>query len=150
MNNSKNNILNSDQPAEVEKPALPTIQEKISNPTGSIPAMPGTSLDGLKDLLEKNLRWSQLIYEQNKKILRQIFWGTVFTWAKIIVTLAILILVIIFASSWYANLQKKYPFIFGAPGKQTATSTPPSSVDEFLKILPLNDIQRQQLKNFIK
>ncbi len=127
----------------------PSIQEKISRPAGSAPVMPQVSLENLKDLLEKNIRWSQVIYEQNKKILRRIFWSTIFTWIKIIGTIALVVVAVFYASSWYRGLQKKYPLFFGPAPKQTATTTPSSS-DEFLKLLPINEAQREQLKTLIK
>lgn len=126
------------------------LEDKMSRPAGSMPVMPGASLETLKDLLEKNIRWSQVIYEQNKKILRRIFWSSIFTWVKIVVTIAIIVIAIVYASSWYRTLQKKYPYIFGSAPHQTATSTPSSSVDDFLKILPISDGQRDQLKQLIK
>lgn len=135
-------------PLDPPKQPLPTVQEKISSPSGSIPAMPGTSLENLKDLLEKNIRWSQVIYEQNKKILRQIFWSTIFTWMKVVVTIAIVAVLAFYASSGYRTLQKKFPFFFGPAPKETATST--TTGEDFLKLLPLNDAQREQLRALIK
>lgn len=132
------------------KPPVVKLEDKMSRPPGSVPVMPGATLDSLKDLLEKNIRWSQVIYEQNKKILRRIFWSAIFTWVKIVVTIAIIIVAIFYASSWYRTLQKKYPFVFGTAPRQTATSTSSTSVDDFLKILPVSDSQREQLKQLIK
>lgn len=133
------------------KPPLPTLQEKMSRPPGGVPpAMPaGTSMETLKDLMEKNLKWSQLIYEQNKKLQRHFFWTAIFTWIKVIATVAFIVVAVFFASSWYKDLQKRYPFIFGH-SKQTVTSTPATSFEEFLKVLPINDSQREQLKALVK
>jgi hypothetical protein len=135
--------------AQSDAVKIRTIQDKISNPSGSLPAMPGTSLDTLKELLEKNISWSQVIYAQNKKILRRIFWSTIFTWIKVFLTVFFVILAVVYASSWYRGLQKKYPLFLGSTPKTITTSTP-SSFNELLKILPLNDVQREQLKTFAK
>jgi hypothetical protein len=112
--------------------------------------MQQVSLENLKDLLEKNIRWSQVIYEQNRKMQRHIFWGSIFMWFKVIITILLIVLAIFYASSWYRTLQKKYPLFFGQASKQTTTSTPTSSTDEFLKLLPINDAQRAQLKTLLK
>ncbi len=43
--------------------------------------------ENFKSLIEKNLKWSQIIYEQNKKIKRRldwIVWGGVFKWVLIL------------------------------------------------------------------
>ena len=136
--------------SEMVKPAPITMEEKLSRPAGSGPIVPGANMDVLKDLLEKNIRWSQAIYEQNKKILRRIFWSSIFTWIKVFITIVFVVVAVFYASSWYRSLQKKYPFIFGSTTKHATTSTPSSSTDEFLKVLPISDAQREQLKALIK
>jgi hypothetical protein len=134
------------------KAPLPTLQEKMSRPPGGLPpTIPaGTSMETLKDLMEKNLKWSQLIYEQNKKLQRHFLWTAVFTWIKVIITVAFIVIAVFFASSWYKDLQKKYPFVFGHSKQTATTSTPSTSFEEFLKVLPINDSQREQLKALIK
>lgn len=112
--------------------------------------MPGTSMDPIRELLEKNNKLTQAVYDQNKKILRHFFWGSIFTWAKVLFTVAIIALAVFYASTLYKNLQKKYPFIFGQPQQKTSATSTTSSTDELLKLLPISETQREQIKAFLK
>ncbi len=135
------------QPPLSAEPTKPTLEEKMSRPPGAAAMPQVTSLDTLKSLLEKNLKWSELIYEQNKKIRRHFLWVSLYTAAKIVIVVGAVATAVIFASAWYKGLQKKYPLVFGSRA-QTATSTQP--FDEFLKALPLSDAQRAQVKEWVK
>jgi len=51
-----------------------------------------TSEDNIKELLEKNLKWSQIIYEQNRRLNHKLIWATVAGWLRLLLIVAPLIL----------------------------------------------------------
>ncbi len=57
------------------------------------PVQPEASL---KELVEKNLKWSQIIYEQNRKINNKLLWIALGGWVKILLILLPLIAAILF------------------------------------------------------
>lgn len=54
------------------------------------------SPEALRDLLEKNLKWSQIIYEQNRKINSKLFWTAFANWTRLVIMLAAFA-----AAAWY-------------------------------------------------
>lgn len=112
--------------------------------------------EDLRELLEKNLKWSQIIYEQTRRLNRRLFWNSVFGWFKLIIIVAPLV-----GGIWYfwptiKNVQQQYLEImdlFG--GANTLTEggklqMDNSTMDKLLKILPLNAGMEEQFKAIIK
>ena len=76
------------------------IEEKKNNEVVSKPAEEITvdvpapkppkdvSPEALRELLEKNLKWSQIIYEQNRKINSKLFWTAFANWTRLVIMLA--------------------------------------------------------------
>ena len=138
INQPKENVVLSDA-TTVEKqmnvPERATVQEKDTTPSA------------LRELLEKNLKWSQIIYEQNRKLNNKLLWMAVSSWLRMLLIVVPLILGILYLPSLFQKLQGQYGSLLNsaATGK-----TSPDSIESLLKILPLNDIQRQQLKTILK
>src|SRR6266545_1099938 len=70
---------------KAQKEAKPI--EGSAKPTDAKPGEPpveavkkDVSPEALRELLEKNLKWSQIIYEQTRKINSKLFWKTVWGW----------------------------------------------------------------------
>lgn len=62
----------------------------------------------LKSLVEKNIKWSQVIYEQNRKIKRRldlIIWGGVLKWLLILLPL---VLALIYLPPLFKDLMGQY------------------------------------------
>ena len=116
-------------------------------PKTTTPVLEKTSPDTVKELLEKNLKWSQIIYEQNRKLNNKLLWMAVSSWLRMLLIVVPLILGILYLPSLFQKLQGQYGSLLNsaATGK-----TSPDSIESLLKILPLNDIQRQQLKTILK
>ncbi len=107
------------------------------------------SPEALRELLEKNLKWSQIIYEQTRKINSKLFWKSVWGW----VLFLLLVVVPTALSIWYLpsllrGLETKYLPLLSLMGSTGATSTAGNkgSVDELLKLLPISEEQKASLR----
>jgi hypothetical protein len=109
-----------------------------------------TEIGGIKELLEKNLKWSQIIYEQNRRIGRRLLWQSILSGVKWLI-----IGVAIAWSVWYAwpviqGLTSQYNSIMKqlqlAPGGKFDSA----SLDKILQNLSLTPQQQEQLKAMTK
>jgi len=106
----------------------------------------------LRELLEKNLKWSQIIYEQNRKINRKLFWYDLSGWLRLIIILVPLALAVIFLPPILQNFWQKYGSVFQNPSNisNSAGVSGQSAIDQLLKLLPVNPAQQEQLKQILK
>lgn len=95
----------------------------------------------LRDLLEKNLKWSQIIYEQNRKINNKLLWSAIANWVRLGILILPFVLAYWFLPPLIRDFQTKYNFLFS-----TTTPAKTTSMEEILNILPLNEQQLSQLK----
>ena len=102
----------------------------------------------LKQLLEKNLKWSQIIYEQNRRINKKLIWMSVSSWLRVFIILAPLILGILFFPRLWREFEERYGNWFGF--KTTAQQASPQSVEEMIRVLPVTDVQKDQLRSMLK
>jgi len=107
------------------------------------------SLLDIKKLLEKNLKWSQIIYEQNRKINRKLMWQAVSGWVRVFVILIPLILAVWFLPSYINQFLDKYGSWFGIK-KTPVTTTSDASIEQILKMVPLDAAKQEQLKAILK
>lgn len=107
-----------------------------------------TDAEMIRELLEKNLKWSQIIYEQNRKINNKLMWQSVFGWLRMLLILAPLILAIWFLPPLIKNFQNTYGIFLG--GSPTSSMSNVNSIDKLLKMLPLDPAKQEQLKALLK
>ncbi len=50
----------------------------------------------IKNLLEKNLKWSQIIYEQNRRLQQAMTWMLIGNWIRLFILLVTVLFVIFF------------------------------------------------------
>lgn len=62
----------------------------------------------LRELIEKNIKWSQVIYNQNRKIQRRLTWITIGNYLRLFVIIAPIILGIIFLPSMFEQFMEQY------------------------------------------
>src|SRR3989338_2916294 len=79
----------------------------------------GESGDTLKELVEKNIKWSQVIYEQNRKIKRRLTLMVVGSYLRLLMILVPLILAFIYLPPLIRGLFEQYAGIIN--GLQGAT-----------------------------
>lgn len=141
------------KPDVEEKNGKPAIPQFIGN--GKTTAITGKTLTtpDIRELVEKNLKWSQIIYEQNRRIIRRLFWSTFLAWFKWIVILGVLS-----ASVWYGwplmkNLVGQYQNLlgqFGITASETDTNINAADLQKKLDGLNLTPQQTEQVKAMIK
>lgn len=135
-------------PAENKTETTPAIENK-SAVEKSVPVATKTEHDVIKDLLEKNLKWSQIIYEQNRKIHSKMMWTAVAGWIRVFLILVPLIL-----AAWYLpgiinDFQNNYGGLFGGKSASSTVSSA-NSMEQLFKILPLDAAKQEQLKALLK
>jgi len=69
--------------------------------------------DGLEELIKKNIQWSQIIYEQNKKIKRRITFMVVGSYLRLALFFIPLILGIIYLPVLLGNVWGEYSSLLG-------------------------------------
>lgn len=105
------------------------------------------SESSLKELVEKNLKWSQIIYEQNRKINRKLFWVAFAGWMRFFIIAIPLALAIWLLPPFVRQLTATY----GSFLKDAQTGKlSPTSLQDMIKLLPINEAQKQQVSNFLK
>lgn len=138
------------------KETMGSESEKNSNPTpvisGADVSAPKTtepvkSDQTLKELMEKNLKWSQIIYEQNRKINNKLLWSAIADWLRVLLIVVPLVLGIIYLAPLLKGMISQYADLLG--NGQT-TSTQQNSMDSFLKLFNLDPAKQEQLKALLK
>lgn len=123
------------------------LNSSVKTETPLAPTTPVT-LNDIKALMEKNLKWSQILYEQNRKINRQIFWYNLSGWLKILIILVPLALAIIYVPPFFRAVIDKYGNFLGIHTTQTQT-IPNQELDQVLNNLNLNSSQTEQVKSLL-
>lgn len=142
---------NNPDEAEVKK----TDQEKesvapstvvVANNKASQQSVTDTNL---KELIEKNLKWSQIIYEQNRKINNKLLWTAIASWIRVGLILVPLVLGILFLPPLLKGVWSQYGELLGVSGGSSQTSTPPS-FDALIKFFNLDPAKQEQIKALLK
>ncbi len=139
----------SDQVSRTSAADMKSNETKSSATISAVVTKKDVSPEALRELLEKNLKWSQIIYEQTRKINSKLFWKSVWGW----VIFFILVVAPTAFTIWYLppllrGLEKKYQPLLSLMGSASATSTVNNmgSIDEILKLLPISNEQKSSLK----
>ena len=69
--------------------------------------------DTLKDLVEKNIKWSQVIYEQNRGIKRRLTWMVIGSYLRLLMIVVPLILAFIYLPPLLKDLFAQYSSLLG-------------------------------------
>ncbi len=105
------------------------------------------NLTTVKELLEKNLKWSQIIYEQNRRLNSKLFWAAFASWFKVLLFVGVLAWSAFVLSPLVKNGLKAYQYLLGgSPAGISSTS----SLQSILPLLPLDSAQKEQLKAWLK
>jgi hypothetical protein len=104
--------------------------------------------DSLHELLEKNLKWSQIIYEQNRKINHKLMWSAIASWLRLLIILVPLIAALIYLPSLLKGLLDQYGKIFGF-AEPIKTGINANTLDGMFDNLSLSESQIEQIKTLI-
>ncbi len=141
-----------------ENPASQTKPENVVSPQETSPVVSGKDSFqppenevSLKELIEKNLKWSQIIYEQNRKLNSKLLWMAVSSWFKIFLILIPLIVAGIFLPPLFKGVWSQYGEFLGISNNSSEEQTKPAnSLDGLMKMLNLDPAKQEQLKALLK
>ena len=140
-------------PAAAAPGAAPTVGEKVGIEPPAAPGAADTSPKALKELIEKNLKWSQIIYEQNRKINSKLFWAAAAQWLLVVILLAPLIAAIIFLPPLWRSFKVRYgdwlKLMTPSP-RQIGRAQPSGAVENLFNFLSLTPAQKEQLRAILK
>ncbi len=103
----------------------------------------------LKELIEKNLKWSQIIYEQNRKINNKLLWAGILSWLKLIIVVGSIVWAFIYLQPVLKNVWGQYSALLG--GASSANGAPnQSSLNNLLQMFNLDPAKQAQLKALLK
>ncbi len=104
----------------------------------------------LKELIEKNLKWSQIIYEQNRKINNKLLLTAIAEWLKVLLIVVPLVLGVLFLGPLLKGAMSQYGDLLGN-GSAPATDTQKDSMSSILlKWSNLDPAKQEQLKALFK
>lgn len=112
------------------------------------PTVPSSPESSLKELIEKNLKWSQIIYEQNRKINSKLMWMAIASWVKLFIILVPLVLAIFFLPPLLKDVWSQYGQLLGVGDADPSQKT--TSFDSVIKLLNLDPAKQEQLKALLK
>lgn len=74
------------------------------------------NVDSLKALVEKNIKWSQVLYEQNKKIKRRLTLMAVGSYLRLALILVPLLIAFIYLPPLFSQFWSQYSNLLGGAG----------------------------------
>jgi len=102
----------------------------------------------LRELLEKNLKWSQIIYEQNRRIGRKLMWAAVAGWVRFAIIVVPIIIAVILLFPIARDFWQKYQQITGSISQTSQTAN--NTAEQLIKLLPIDPAKQEQLKELLK
>ena len=103
--------------------------------------------EDLRDLVEKNLKWSQIIYEQNRKINNKLLWAAVASWIKLLILLGSIAAAVIFLPPMLKGVFSQYSQLLGNISTGGDIKNP---IDNLMKLFNLDSAKQEQLKTLLK
>ena len=104
------------------------------------------TLEKINELLTNNLKWSQIIYEQNRKINRKLFWASFFDYLKIAIIIVPLIIGFVYLLPGINNLLRTVDIFSGTDICKNGTIQQGASIDALLDQLPFDQAKKEQIK----
>src|SRR3989338_10629452 len=108
-----------------------------------------TSPSALRELMEKNLKWSQIIYEQNRKINSKLFWHAFAGWVRVFIIIVPLILAAIYLPPYVSKIWNQYQNLLGQTNI-LSNGVSSNTLEKFLQLLPLDVAKQEQVKTILK
>ncbi len=110
-----------------------------------------TNSDTTRELLEKNLKWSQIIYEQNRKINRKLVWAAVAGWLRLLIILIPLALALLYMPPIIKQAWNQYSSLTSmTDNNSTSTIKSSNTLNSLMRILNLTPKQQEQVNNLTK
>ena len=142
---SKNKIPTKNDDKDLEKK-----EKDVVEITDDIVTEKPDKKDDVKELLEKNLKWSQIIYEQNRKINNKLLWAAIAGWLRLLIVLIPLTLAIFYLPSLLKNYWDKYGEIFGVVAPADTALTDKNSINSLIDGLQIDSASKEQIKAILR
>lgn len=110
--------------------------------------VPEATREDLRELMEKNLKWSQIIYEQNRKINHKLLWTALASWIKLLILLGSIAAAVIFLPPMLKGVFAQYSQLLG--NISTGGADIKNPVDNLMKLFNLDPAKQEQLKTLLK
>ena len=101
----------------------------------------------LNELMEKNLKWSQIIYEQNRKINNKLLWAAIASWVKLLILIGSIVAAVVFLPPLLKGVWSQYSGLFDSLSAGTGIKNP---LDNVMKLFNLDPAQLEQMKTLLK
>lgn len=99
-------------------PSSPSQKDSKKKASSKTTLAPTGKDESLKELIEKNIKWSQVIYDQNKKIKKRLGWMVAGSYLKLILIIAPIIIAMIYLPPLMEQFMAQYSQLLGAePGR---------------------------------
>jgi len=112
--------------------------------------VPESTPGDLRELVEKNLKWSQIIYEQNRKINNKLLWAAIFSWFKLIIIVGPIIWAIIYLQPMLKGVWSQYNELLGGVTAVNKGALGQGSLESLFKLFNLDPAKQEQLKALLK
>jgi len=129
----------------VESSGKPTVEQKMFGER-----IKDTSPGALRELLEKNLKWSHIIYEQNRRLQNKMTWSLIIDLIRLSIIVVPLILGILFLPKVVKNYSSKYNVLNSLSSSSVSSTSTNQTIQDLLNTLNLNSEESEQLKNLLK
>ncbi len=110
----KTHTHHADAPSHEEKHEEATTS---FSPIMSPPQSETHAQEDLRTLIEKNIKWAQVIYNQNRKIQRRLSWMVFASYFKLFLILVPVILAIIYLPPLISDFWSTYGSVLGSSGQ---------------------------------
>lgn len=108
------------------------------------------TLEKINELLTNNLKWSQIIYEQNRKINRKLLWSSIFNYLKILIIIIPLVVGFFYLLPDINNLLRAADIFSGAGSSKEGAVSQEAFLDNFLKQFPIDQAKQEQIKALLR
>ena len=104
------------------------------------------TLDKINELLTNNLKWSQIIYEQNRKINRKLFWYSFFNYLKFALIIIPLVIGLFYVLPSINSLFQTFDIFSGDSMNQKSSTEQNILIENFLEQMPLDQLKKEQIR----
>ena len=108
------------------------------------------TLEKINELLTNNLKWSQIIYEQNRKINNKLFWSSVFSYLKVAFIVIPLIIGFIYLMPNINNFFNVLDSFSSINTTKEDVAGQNALIDALLKQLPFDQSKQEQIKALLR
>ncbi|MDO9509926.1 MAG: hypothetical protein Q7J14_01400 [Candidatus Magasanikbacteria bacterium] len=108
------------------------------------------TLEKINELLTNSLKWSQIIYEQNRKINRKLFWNSLFNYLKVVFILIPLVVGFFYILPGINSLLKTAGIFSDVDVGQKSVMDQEGVIENLLEQLPLDQAKKEQIKSLLR